>query len=342
MGDLLPPFSCDESQYTFVSTQDGLSNFCTHFDQSPSDCQGAEGHFNFMIAGAAHAFPSTYPPVCSYDPFPPTPEGRRLDLPWIRKAKSTVSATTNIVVEDLIAAFAEMAIADDSDSDSPCTRPHTTLPWTGLATRCPPAPHPALIRGCKGSSMATIRPLSPSLQSVTCRGPSANAPRRTRAYAKSPSPAFLSGHPSNCTIPNLTSRSSSNPPKHSLPRRVPQHASVNHPKHVTSPAPSPTSRNHSRSASGNTLSSDTVWSGSECSSPPSTPPIPPLALPSYVSPRVVIDEGMGLSLPSDLFSWLATNIDNPFSLSPASSKSMHAFHGDSSLDSLGLYLHANT
>ncbi|KAM5533949.1 hypothetical protein V8D89_012374 [Ganoderma adspersum] len=55
----------------------------------------------------AHAFPSLYPPLCSYEPFPTTSEKRALRTPWMRRPQSTIHTAGQAVdVTQLTSALA--------------------------------------------------------------------------------------------------------------------------------------------------------------------------------------------------------------------------------------------
>lgn len=99
-----------------------------------------------------HAFPSSYPPQCSYDPFPVKKGVIQFDISqWPRRSsRATNRARQRIAISDLVTLFHQLNVRDDTtlprsrakqgsllESSLTATRPFTVKP--------PPAPLPSLV-----------------------------------------------------------------------------------------------------------------------------------------------------------------------------------------------------
>ncbi|PIL31768.1 transcription factor [Ganoderma sinense ZZ0214-1] len=112
---------------------------------------------SFDIVTPPHAFPSPYPPICSYDPFPEQAR-RSFELPWLRSALAVQKPRSDVVVDmdELTTAFASLALS--TEEPEKCEAPNTLSPLscTTYLTPCPPAPLPALLRFGHHSFPATL------------------------------------------------------------------------------------------------------------------------------------------------------------------------------------------
>ncbi|KAG2350813.1 homeodomain protein 2 [Suillus weaverae] len=103
-----------------------------------------------------HAFPSSYPPSCSYDPFPSKNGVTNFGAPkWLRRPTNTAIRRPQLDTDGLVDRFSRINILDDSGSRSrgsvdsfAAVAAITVIPF--------PAPLPALIRGT-ATHIAPIR-----------------------------------------------------------------------------------------------------------------------------------------------------------------------------------------
>ncbi|KAG1864760.1 homeodomain protein 2 [Suillus subalutaceus] len=103
-----------------------------------------------------HAFPSEYPPSCSYDPFPWKNGVTNFGAPkWLRRPTTTAVRRPTLDIDGLVDCFSRINILDDSGSRSrgsvdsfAAVAAITVIPF--------PAPLPALIRGT-ATRIAPIR-----------------------------------------------------------------------------------------------------------------------------------------------------------------------------------------
>ncbi|KAI0082086.1 homeobox-domain-containing protein [Panus rudis PR-1116 ss-1] len=101
--------------------------------------------------GALHAFPSPYPPLCPYDPFPIANSSMRgLSIPWPRQSDpsraSSDSKSKKVDIDSVISAFSRMSISDDTHCP-PCDKQLEHLTSAISFSIIPPsAPLPALLR----------------------------------------------------------------------------------------------------------------------------------------------------------------------------------------------------
>ncbi|KAI0654244.1 hypothetical protein C8Q70DRAFT_1029633 [Cubamyces menziesii] len=227
-----------------------------------------------------HAYPSPYPPLCPYDPFPGSPESRSLITPWPRQYRPTNAAHPSIEISDLAEAFDRMKLSE-SEPIGP-TRlegvAKVSSPCIGFATRCFRAPHPALIR---------------TFDVATIVQRTANQERRigdrwvsATNSSESQEPTLHATSPSPCR------------PKRRLPRRVPRYNPTHHSGAISH---QPVARLPMRLSSSS--------SESDADSPLVTPLLLPtdLALDTADLPRIVLDHkdelSFNTSLSDELLHW---------------------------------------
>lgn len=104
-----------------------------------------------------HAFPSPYPPVCAYQPFPFESRDRMFSaFQWKRHPNhNTSSQTSKIDINDLVDRFALLSVRDicSKRSRRNCGEMQDSLSATYFITITPPpAPHPALVKPRKAVS----------------------------------------------------------------------------------------------------------------------------------------------------------------------------------------------
>lgn len=75
----------------------------------PSACALDAGH-SFNLERPSHAYPTSYPPSCSYDPFPTE---RCFVNAWPRNHASFQSSTSSVDVDGLVSALSQLRITDD-------------------------------------------------------------------------------------------------------------------------------------------------------------------------------------------------------------------------------------
>ncbi|KAI0361430.1 hypothetical protein OH77DRAFT_426887 [Trametes cingulata] len=234
-------------------------------------------------AAPQHAFPSPYPPLCAYDPFPVTKEKRGLLLPWIRPAPSTVSAhnppTSVVEVTELITAFGRLTISETAVERQATHLPNfarptcvqtTSIP-VGFVTPCVRAPLPSLIGA--GSSK------SASQGGSSCHCPPASPRISHNTSVRSPDAA---GDIVADPLPISPSTTTCRQPRRGLPRRLPKGAPRSPKGESRTVFPwADVDRAVTRSPSTKSSSSRSVSSASEASPLP-TPSLPVTALPTDV------------------------------------------------------------
>ncbi|TBU63775.1 hypothetical protein BD310DRAFT_915887 [Dichomitus squalens] len=227
----------------------------------------------FHLAAPAHAFPSPYPPLCSYDPFPATPEKRGLALPWLRSPQSQSPHTDiPVTVDQLIASFAQLTITDETSSSPSCSpgasiRHRSHAYALGFAIACSRAPHPSLIRRPKRGSRVTC---SPGRLAATCKTSNGDSPLQSPVAMDS-----ICQHKPRPRAP-IVSSSASSRKKCALPRRVPKHPPLRRTS-CTSIAQSASSTSSRANSFTSSTSSSSSISDSEF--PLLTPELRPLAMP---------------------------------------------------------------
>nr|BAL45603.2 homeodomain protein 2 [Rhizopogon roseolus] len=224
-----------------------------------------------------HAFPSTYPPSCSYDPFPSRNGVTNFGTPgWLRRPINTPVRYAPFDIDGLINQFSQANILDDSSSRLRGKR--DSFSAVAAITVIPPsAPHPALIRGVLTNILPVCNPL-PSIP--------ATASRRHVFHTPSPQsrPVTLMPTPETPTTQKTLRRKIA-----PLPRRVPHGNPISHrdvtpaisEASVSSPSRSSSFGSDSSSQSRLFLSVSSMSStSSSLVTPPSSLPSPPVQLPS--------------------------------------------------------------
>lgn len=105
-----------------------------------------------------HAFPSPFPPVCSYEPFPLESRSHMFSVLQWRCPNHKTSRSSEIDVNDLVDQFALLSVRDvySKRSQKNCGAIQDSLAALHAITITPPpAPHPALIRPTKIVSSLT-------------------------------------------------------------------------------------------------------------------------------------------------------------------------------------------
>lgn len=116
-----------------------------------------------------HAFPSSYPPSCSYDPFPSKFDVTNFGAPkWLRCPMTTAVRHPTLDIDGLVDRFSRINILDDSSSrsrgsadSSAAVAAITVIPF--------PAPLPALIRGTPMHIVPVRTPLHSVPATAACR-----------------------------------------------------------------------------------------------------------------------------------------------------------------------------
>ncbi|KAI8990440.1 hypothetical protein BD414DRAFT_300860 [Trametes punicea] len=263
-------------------------------------CLGGCKQLNRLLSPVAppHAFPSPYPPVCSYDPFPAAEGRRSFHTPWMRTNRTSNPPRPSTSISDLASWLAKLSISDNgheatqqpytiADSLRVCETSQRVL---GFVTPCAPAPHPALIQRDRG------RPRRH--HSAAHRMPTKDHPNISLRPVQLPDitwAAMRSDLQPDTTSCPTSSSALSRPPqqnaKRILPRRAPKHPPRSHilDKDPLSSGGPPAKRRPrhsfaSTSSIGSACSSDT-------DSPLATPPTPPIALP--LTPETYFSQGIG-------------------------------------------------
>lgn len=204
---------CPKSQSTGAS-----SLFPASFDQllstmlsevlpSQADSYGERKEDNTMLTPGpsfnlerpSHAFPSSYPPSCSYNPFPLRKEDRVFTTSWRRTFRSQTPRRSDVDVTELTVMLSQVCLDGELEtvghSESPKEHSYPS-PWALSSASCftsipPRAPLPALVRpmlsaACRASSLAfdVCAPFSATM-SLSHR----NKYREGRKKRKIPKPA---------------------------------------------------------------------------------------------------------------------------------------------------------
>ena len=286
--DTLFPYQPDDddatsSQAVSILSCITLSTFTYTTKSKFLDAHDPPTSLGLQFHAPAHAFPSVYPPVCSYDPFPDSPERRALELPWIRTRISSPPIRQTIDVSDLTSLFAQLTLGDEPphvlSTMLPVSSSHLFIhrpSWlhSGFVTPCARAPLPALVRTSK-PGRHVCPAVVPSNASRERQTPIRQG-RRT-------SPFHLQDSSLQAADTAPTRR-----PKRALPRRFPN----NPPSHPPSPPPHSEFSMLSRSSS---VSSKASISGSDIDSPPRTPQPLVLILPDISRSLTVRNDSIPLS-----------------------------------------------
>ncbi|KAF8167645.1 hypothetical protein B0H34DRAFT_792351 [Crassisporium funariophilum] len=216
-----------------------------------------------------HAFPSTYPPNCSEDPFPN--ENGVFTFPpptWTRQPVTTKVQHAAVDMDEFVSIFASKLnlreSLDGRQNGRHINRPTvSSTPWFAATVTTPsPAPHPALIRT-----------------------PVRATPSSSSSSTKSASPT---DRRSRSTTPITPSPYQSNPQRRKvarLPRRAPSNATTYLATAPSSPASSPSSLPSSSSSRTSSFSSVSSFQSrssslsSISSREPTTPPMSPSSQP---------------------------------------------------------------
>ncbi|GBE77727.1 hypothetical protein SCP_0106090 [Sparassis crispa] len=176
----------------------------------------------FNVEAPPHAFPTLYPPLCSYNPFPSGLNARRFTSPWFRKALPRVhwsSPSPNFALFTRL--FARMSIFDSEKKECESTKTsstpsHSSIP-VGFATILPHVPSPTL-----------LHPPVVASSSSTPIVPSARLVQRTHRRSSLPStPDRMSARFTPYARSRIkTSSTSRKVPM--LPKRLPTNSSINH------------------------------------------------------------------------------------------------------------------
>ncbi|KAG1795778.1 homeodomain protein 2 [Suillus plorans] len=238
-----------------------------------------------------HAFPSPYPPSCSYDPFPSKNGVTNFGAPqWLRRPMTTAVQRPTLDMDGFVDHFSRINILDDSGSRS---RGHVdSYAAVAAITVIPfPAPLPALIRG----TTTRITPIRVPMLSVP-----ATASRRHVFNTPSPQSRPITLVPASETPRGQKARRRKMAP---LPKRIPHGNPVSHrgvtpalsEASVASPSPSSPSRSSSlgsenssqsrlfSSANSTSSSSSGVMTPPPFPSPSTQLASPPMSLYSFSS-----------------------------------------------------------
>jgi len=223
-----------------------------------------------------HAFPSSYPPSCSYDPFPSKNGVTNFGAPkWLRRPMTTAVRHPTLGVDGLVDRFSRINILDDS---SPRSRGSIdSFAAVAAITIIPfPAPLPALIRG----TPMHISPFRAPLHSVP-----ATAARRHVFDTPSPQSRHITLVPASDAPKGQKARRRKVAP---LPKRIPHGNPISHRgitpavSEVSAASPSPSSLSSSSSFGSESSSQSRLFSsaGSTSSSSSGVTTPPPFPSPS--------------------------------------------------------------
>ncbi|KAH7907999.1 A mating type protein [Hygrophoropsis aurantiaca] len=267
-----------------------------------------------------HAFPSAYPPICDYNPFPVNDGVYHFEAPqWPRRPSSApVNRQPAIPMDLFIEKFAHLHVRDATTGRS---RQNSQTPVSVLYTGAnsfatnltfsivaPPAPHPAFIPQSTLTHTSPVHPL-PVIAAPTSRLHVFNTP--------SPQSRLATLVPAAET--ETPARKKAGRRKiAALPRRIPQGTSIAHrgvtpaasEASVSSPSPSTSSRSpsfgsessHSRMFSNFTSSSG---SSSHVTTPESSPP----SLPTQIFSPSASLPGFSFDLPSNMTDLFGDSLD---------------------------------
>ncbi|KAJ8597622.1 homeodomain protein 2 [Rhizopogon salebrosus TDB-379] len=239
------------------------------------------GHNPLEPLAPSHAFPSTYPPSCSYDPFPSRNGVTNFGTPkWLRRPMNTPVQHAPLDIDAFIDQFSRVDILDDSSSR--VRGKGDSFAAVAAITVIPPsAPHPALIRGM----VADVTAVCGILRAVP-----ATASRRHVFNTPSPQSRPVTLIPTSETPTTQKTRRRKVAP---LPKRVPHGNPTSHREvtpamseaSVASPSPSSPSRSSSFGSDGSSQSRlfSSVSSGSSTSSNLATPPSSSPSLPTQLA-----------------------------------------------------------
>ncbi|KAI0639585.1 hypothetical protein C8Q77DRAFT_1081936 [Trametes polyzona] len=238
------------------------------------------------VPAPQHAYPSPYPPLCSYDPFPVDPNQRTFQLPWLRVPNVLDRRSSQLPdMSTLVHGMERLSIVDDltlpPSSSAQTSMGTSPLLSYGIVTICSRAPHPALLRrrSTQGSSRRQRLSAACSLH-VPPGLPSGRTPNQHLGGTK-----------------RVRVASSACPPSRSrrgLPRRLP--ANMPRPGVIGShPYMSPLNISTSKSRPSRSVSAASSLSGSDHSdggvdTPLSTPPLHPIAFSLEETPSSAVQD----------------------------------------------------
>ncbi|KAH7930420.1 hypothetical protein BV22DRAFT_1000695 [Leucogyrophana mollusca] len=261
----------------------------------------------------SHAFPSTYPPVCEYNPFPCKDGVHHFEAPqpqWLRRSSSAPATRPPAMpMSDFIEKFSQLHVRDGSGNRSrqnvqtTTTILHTeansfaaSLTFTVIS---PPAPHPAFIPRSALTPASLAHPL-PAVAAPTSRLHVFNTPSpQSRPVTLVPI----------AETETPTRKKAGRRKVAALPRRVPQGTSIAHrgvtpavsEASLSSPSPSSSSRSPSfDSESGHSRMFSTVSSSSDSSSRVTTPVSSSPSLPAQIFSPSLSLPGFSFDLPSNM------------------------------------------
>ncbi|KAF9245779.1 hypothetical protein BU15DRAFT_70849 [Melanogaster broomeanus] len=207
-----------------------------------------------------HAFPSPYPPTCSYEPFLSKGGATSFGEPKWRRAPATRGTrppSTSVTIDELVERFSQLNVRGERPKGSHDPRPHAaTVAITVIPSR---APHPSLIPFKNPPKPAVV--VMPSVRAPTSR---------LRAF-KSPSPTSKATTLVPLALPAISTKPTRERKTAPLPRRFPNR--MQETRRDTTPAMSESSTT-SPTCSSRVLSSDSDTRSCSFSSISSFPPSP--------------------------------------------------------------------
>ena len=284
-----------------------------------------------------HAFPSPYPPTCSYDPFPIAPDQRMFHVSWSPVCRTPVKNTkANPTVDELVRAMAQLTLTDIHSAEVDQARPsllkaigssqQPSSPVIGFTTLCCRAPHPALLRTSKRTARHQRQCSPPTTRTTGLHTPLVRYRRKPKSSGRRLEPPMqtLDVRSDDCPTTSVH-LSTSNVSRRGLQRRAPKNPPL-HMRERDSPIAtiSPFTR-VAVSRMSSVASSEASVSSSDDDSLPSTPtqfavslPTPLLAPPAWDS---LLESLAGTSWPiaDDVSSSASKDfVDVPHALLPLS------------------------
>lgn len=266
----------------------------TH-SQASTTTTTLNGLNTFKFETPPHAFPTTFPPHCSYDPFPVETKSYSFPPPiWMRTPATTLPSHRTPTLDALIADFATKLNLRDQLSKERRKDPSSSVPksaWFAATQTIPsPAPHPAFIR-----PIAPVRAPSTlrlSTRMIPISSTRQSPPRYTGSFSQ------YATHVAGAQPRSPTTSRKVAP----LPRRSPTSPSFNHrgvsPMMSEAPSPSRSISSNSRTSSFSSdfLSTRRLSSSSSSSSSFSSTPNTPCSSPepdtnSFLYPSIVSSNG---------------------------------------------------
>ncbi|KIM70213.1 hypothetical protein SCLCIDRAFT_513205 [Scleroderma citrinum Foug A] len=240
--------------------------------QSPKPIQAEHGNVLGCPLSPPHAFPSPYPPCCSYDPFPVKKGLHVFESPnWRRRCVSVPTCSKVLDLDQLIESFSQLCVRDAKPYDTALCTAATAAATCAITVVPSSAPHPALIRSM--ADAFSLRPSSVPLPSIP-----ASTSRSCAFRTFSPKALALSG-PSLQVLPWKSETRKLAPLPRYAPRSPPssRHSSPSLTGAEVSPSCSSSCRGSSVEADVFTL----CRIRSRCSSSDTSPPTSPRFSPQY-------------------------------------------------------------